>query len=128
MDWKEQSPDAWGITCLKADTGAGGLSRDPGKVHTGRNSGYAAIGLAYGQLKAERILLLGYDMKMKGDTRHWFGAHPEGMEVASDYNSFIERFATISPEAYGIEIWNVTRDTAMRCFPVYDLDDVVARL
>lgn len=128
VQWPDdKDPAAWGIKCLKADTGACGLSTDPGKVHTGKNSGYAAINLAY-HLGAERILLLGYDMKMRGNTRHWFGAHPDGMEVASDYASFAEQFATIYPADYGIEIWNVTRDTALRCFPLYDLDDVVRGL
>lgn len=128
MQWpKDERPEAWGITCLKADTNAGGLSKDPEKVHTGRNSGYAAVGLAY-NLGAERIILLGYDMKMRGETRHWFGAHPDGMEVASNYSSFIERFRTIHPPAYGIDIWNCTRDTALDCFPLYDLDEVVEAL
>lgn len=67
-------------------------------------------------------------MKMRGNTRHWFGAHPDGMEVASDYASFAAQFATIYPADYGISIWNVTRDTALRCFPLYDLDEVCAGL
>ena len=67
-------------------------------------------------------------MKIRGGQRHWFGAHPDGMEVNSDYSSFMARFATIYPPDYGIEIWNVTRDTAMRCFPLYDLDGVVEAL
>ena len=69
--------------------------------------------------------MLGYDMKMHGDKRHWFGAHPEGMEVASNYASFIEQFKTIQPQQYGLDIWNVTRDTALSCFPIYDLDEIV---
>ena len=117
------SPQAWGINCLIADTGADGLSRDKTKVHTGSNSGYAAIGLAY-HLGATRILLLGYDMMMDGDRRHFFGDHPEGLNVASNYNNFINRFKTINPADYGIEIWNVTRRTAMTCFPIYSLDDL----
>lgn len=124
VQWpKDNPPEAWGVRCLKADTGAGGLSKDPAKIHTGRNSGYAAIGLAY-HLGAERILLLGYDMQKRGAQRHWFGAHPEGLEVNSCYPDFISKFRTILPEKYGIEIWNLTRDTALDCFPRYDLDEV----
>ena len=67
-------------------------------------------------------------MKMRGGSRHWFGAHPEGMEVDSNYASFAAQFKTIDPQRYGIEIWNVTRDTALHHFPRYDLDDVVDRL
>lgn len=99
------------------------MSRDAETIHTGSNSGYAAVNVAY-HLKAKRILLLGYDMKVQGDKRHFFGAHPPGMEVDSNYASFMTKFATINPADYGLEIWNVTRDTAMTCFPVYDLDEV----
>jgi len=128
VQWpKDESPEQWGINCLKADTTADGLSRDPEKIHTGRNSGYAAVGLAY-HLGAERILLLGFDMQTKGDVRHWFGRHPDGMEVASCYPSFVQRFQTINPADYGIEIWNLTRETALNHFPRYDLDEVVGRL
>jgi hypothetical protein len=121
------SPQAWGIECLIADTTAGGLSRDKEKVHTGSNSGYAAIGLAY-HLGATRILLLGYDMMVNGNQKHWFGDHPGKLNVGSNYQSFINRFRTIKPEDYGIEIWNVSRRTALNCFPIYDLDEVYESL
>ena len=125
IGWPKDSPSVqWGIRCLKADTNATGLSWDPEKVHTGRNSGFAALNLAL-HLGAERVLLLGYDMQTRGEKRHWFGAHPEGMEVASCYPDFIRHFRTVNPEDYGLEIWNVTRDSALDCFPRYDLDDVV---
>lgn len=117
-------PEAHGITGLKADTAARGLSADPDVIHTGKNSGYAAINLAY-HLGATRILLLGFDMQVTGKSRHWFGAHPAGMEVASDYGSFIRRFHTINPDDYGIEILNVTRSTALDCFPRHNLEDLL---
>lgn len=65
-------------------------------------------------------------MKKRGDDRHWFGAHPGKMEVDSNYASFITAFRTINPAQYGLEIWNVTRDTALDCFPLYNLDEVVS--
>jgi len=128
VQWPDnQKPEAWGITAFEADTGAHGLSRDPKKIHTGMNSGYAAVNLAY-HLGATRILLLGYDMQLDGDKRHWFGAHPAGMEVDSNYSNFMRQFGTIKPAEYGIEVWNCTRRTAMKCFPIYDLDEVIGRL
>lgn len=127
IQWDNQDPAAWGIKALVADTAACGLSRDPNKIHTGMNSGYAAIGLAY-HLGAELILLLGYDMQMDGEKRHWFGAHPQGLEVASNYQNFIGRFQSIRPADYGLEIWNVTRRTALQHFPVMNLDEVVEAL
>lgn len=129
MQWPDnQKPEAWGITAFEADTGAHGLSRDPKKIHTGMNSGFAAVNLAY-HLGATRILLLGYDMQLDGDKRHWFGAHPAGMEVDSNYPDFINAFKTTLPvEQYGIEVWNCTRKTALHCYPCHDLDEVVERL
>ena len=96
-------------------------------IHTGHNSGFAAVGLAY-NLGAKRIILLGYDMQMKGNQRHWFGAHPAGMEVNSNYNQYMTTFRSIRCENYGIEIWNCTRSTALNCFPIYDLDDLLLTL
>lgn len=128
MQWpKDTPPESWGIKAFDADTVAGGLSRDPKKIHTHRNSGGAAINVAY-HLGAKRILLLGYDMKTQGDKRHWFGAHPGNMEVASCYESFRKCIGTIVPSQYGLEIWNLTRDTALDCFPCYDFDEICAAL
>ena len=125
VQW-EVVPEQWGIKVLQSE-GKPGLSRKQGVIHQGKNSGYQALNLAY-LLGAERILLLGYDMQMQGDKRHWFGAHPNGLEVTSCYPSFIQCFQTIKPEEYGIEIWNVTRKTALEAFPVLDFDDVCAAL
>jgi len=125
IDW-DVDPAQWGIKCLTGNTDGKGLSRDKTKVHTGKNSGYAALNLAY-HLGAERIILIGYDMQ-KGACRHWFGSHPEPMEVESCYPDFIRKFETIIPADYGIEIWNCTRSTALACFPIYDFDEVTDRL
>ena len=69
--------------------------------------------------------MLGYDLMVDGGQKHWFGDHPEGMQVGSNYTNFISRFKTINPAEYGIEIWNVTRRTALKHFPIYNLDDLV---
>ena len=123
--WKD-NPEDHGIRCLRADIAAKGLSTDPQKIHTGKNSGYAAINLAL-HLGAERVLLLGYDMQFKGK-RHWFGSHPEPMDIDSNYASFLRQYRTILPERYGLEIWNVSRQTALDCFPRYNLDELLEQL
>ena len=94
-------------------------------MHTGQNSGFAAVNLALLR-GAEIIILLGFDMMMDGNKRHWFGAHPAGLEMASCYNDFIKNFRTINPKDYGIQIWNVTRKTDLNCFPLVDLDKLCA--
>jgi len=71
-----------------------------------------------------RIILLGYDMMVDGKQRHWFGDHPQGLNVASNYTSFMNRFKTIRPAEYGLEILNATRRTALTCFPCHRLEDL----
>ena len=117
------APVDWGIQCYHAAIDAPGLSRDPRVIHTGKNSGYAAIGLAY-HLGAQRILLLGFDMQREGSRRNWFGQHPPGLDAGCDPSEFIQRFETIDPAEYGVDIWNCTRRTALECFPRVALEDI----
>jgi len=119
-------PEQWGIRKLTS-IDAPGLNKKEGFIHRGDNSGYQAINLAY-HLGAERIILLGYDMMIQGDKRHWFGNHPGDMNAASCYPNFIRHFETIKPEDYGLEIWNCSRRTALNCFPCHDLDECLASL
>jgi hypothetical protein len=124
IDWPENKAEAWGITKLKGNTAGKSLSTDPAVLHTGQNSGFAAVNLAFNNLGAKRIILLGFDMMMEGNNRHWFGKHPGTLEVNSCYSDFIKNFQWIDTKALGIEIWNCTRRTALTCFPCYDLDDL----
>lgn len=96
-------------------------------IHRGDNSGYQAVNLAY-LMGAERIILIGFDMMMFGKQRHWFGDHPEHMNVASNYVSCIRWFGTIKPEDYGLEIINCSRRTALNHFPKHDLDEMLAAI
>lgn len=122
-DWAggKVDPAEWGITALEYTNDSDGLSRKQGFVHTGGNSGYQGINLAY-LLGAERIILLGFDMSPAGDKDHWFGNHPEPLRTESPYASFANKFRSIIPSEYGIEIWNCSRRTALDCFPIFDLD------
>ena len=115
-------PAQWGIKVLISKDEPG-LSKAQGIIHRGDNSGYQAINLAL-LLGAERIILLGFDLMMTGTQRHWFGDHPDPMNVTSNYPGFISHFATIKPEEYGLEIWNCSRRTALNCFPCFNFDEV----
>lgn len=76
---------------------------------------------------ATDILLLGFDMKMKGGTRHFFGEHPGNLRKCSGYEGWVRDFATMVPdcEARGIRIVNCTPDTALTCFPCRPLKECV---
>jgi hypothetical protein len=100
-----------------------GLSLHPSTIHTGANSGYQAINLAY-HFGAKKIILLGYDMQI-GKRSHWFGEHPNG--VRSNYTDFLHHFKTIAAQlpALDLEIINCTRVTALNCFPTANLESVL---
>jgi len=89
-------------------------ARDAGFIHQGQNSGFQALGLAY-RFGATKVILLGYDMKIAGSKRHWFGDHPQPMNRNSPYAAFIKAFNTINvPD---MTIINCSRETALTCFP-----------
>lgn len=119
-------PSDWGIKPLKS-LDRPGLSRTQGEIHRGQNSGYQAVNLAY-LLGAKRIILLGFDMKLSGNQRHWFGDHPHPMNANSPYGAFMRNFSSIKPEDYGVEIINCTRDTALDCFPCVELETALDSL
>lgn len=128
VQWEEKGkpvdPAQWGIKRLES-IDKPGLSTTQGIIHRGSNSGYQAVNLAL-LLGAKRIILVGFDMMKSGGKSHFFGDHPEPMNAASPYPSFVAKFGTIRPEDYGIEIWNCSRRTALTCFPVYDIGDIYA--
>lgn len=122
-----QYPDDVDIRILR-NTGNRGLELDATGVRTGMNSGYQAMNLAV-HLGATRILLLGYDMQAR-DRRHshWFGAHPQGLNYDSPYQTFRECFDTILEplQAIGVEVVNCSRETALTCFPLATIDQALA--
>lgn len=121
---KPVDPAQWGIKQLKSLDRVG-LSTTQGVIHQGRNSGFQAVNLAY-LLGAKRIILIGFDMGLNGNQRHWFGDHPGVLNASSNYADFIRHFETINPKDYGIEIINCSRQTALQCFPREDLDAALA--
>ena len=56
---------------------------------------------------------------------HWFGEHPKGFNSNTKYETYIDKFKTIKPVEYGIEIINCSRRTALDMFPVWELSDAL---
>lgn len=105
-----------------------GLSTEPGVVHSGRNSGYQLINLAW--LRGyRRLLLLGYDLQRTGGKAHWFGEHPTPeMRATSIGPGWIEphdRLAAMLGR-YDLDIINCTRETALTCYPRMPIDQALA--
>lgn len=113
-----------GIRVLKS-TGRDGFDEDPANVRTGGNSGYQAIHVAT-HAGCSRILLCGFDMH----GGHWHGRHPEPLrEHGNDYSAWFPLFAKLWTELQqrGIEVLNCTSRSALKCFPMADLKDALAR-
>src|SRR5690606_3986112 len=99
-----------------------GLCRDPGFVHSGGNSGYQAVNLAW-HFGARRIVLLGFDMH-RNNGGHWHGEHV-GMgrkNMLSAPPSHIavwrRRFDAMARDLKedGVKVVNATTGSALQCF------------
>lgn len=91
----------------------GGLSEDPGAIHTG-NSGFGALGLAY-LMRPERIVFLGLD---GGGRLRWDGS-PNGY---LDHLPELFRGAVDQLAAAGVQVANGSPGSAVDCFPVVHPD------
>lgn len=122
----ERAAARYGLHLIKSTAGHG-LSRIPGIIHQGSNSGYQAVGLA-ADFGAKRIVLLGYDMQRTDDKDHWHGPHPVGLNPPRHFQTWIINFNRLAKDAaeLGIEIVNCSRATALTCFPRKELADALA--
>jgi hypothetical protein len=108
---------------------ASGLATDPTALRTGFNSGYQAINLAY-HFGATRIVLLGYDLHVDGARTHWHAGHPgqtPEMQTTAFQEMFLPRFPTlVAPlTAAGVEVINATPGSALTCWPIMPLTQVL---
>ena len=115
-----------------------GLSTDKDYIAAHHGSGPQAVNIAY-HYGCEKIILIGWDMRFNGKVnrrtftgkRHYFGEddltknHWPMTGPGGECEGLIREMETIHPEDYGIEIINCTPGSAMRCFPMDDLDNHV---
>lgn len=121
----QAAKDRCGVNVVHGYAGPG-LSRKRGKVHTGGNSGYAAMGLAI-DFGAKRIVLLGYDMQRTGGRSHNHGDHPRPLTNGNNLPACVRRYAVAAKDAQamGIEIVNASRATALKCFPRVTIEETL---
>lgn len=143
MDWKwwreygaaiPPGPEMWtasghaakvmSLNFMATETG-GGVSRRPGVIRDGGNSGFCAVGLAL-LFGARRVVLVGYDMQPTAGRLHWHADHDEkllGNPDIAKFRTWRKRFDEMASELpAGVEIVNATRDTALTCFPRKSFD------
>lgn len=120
-----------------AERDAPGLSRAPEYIHHGHGSGFTLVNLAY-LMGAERIILLGYDMKYAPDydgqahrvgsePRHYFGEYPEAMQhwprvhvKDGVHVRMCELYQAVADQGL-VEILNATPGSALTCFPMCEI-------
>jgi hypothetical protein len=98
-----------------------------GYIHSGANSGYRAINLAY-LFGAKTIYLLGFDCKPDADGKaHFFGQHGKGLSQKQNFSKWKEKFPRLAKdlEKEKIAVYNLTRDTALNCFKQMSLEDAL---
>lgn len=106
------SANVFGLRHIKQKHGHS-LSTKRGVIHSGGNSGYSAIELAY-QFGAKRIILLGYDMQRTNGMSHWHGDH-QRLANGNAFPRWVKRIEQVASEleALGVEVLNATRETAL---------------
>ena len=124
---KRETAKQYGICHIDSTPRRAGLSRIPGLIHEGGNSGYQAVGLAY-HFGVTRIVLIGFDMQHRpGDPPHWFGKHPQGLSNAGGVKDWAPRFNALADDlrAEGVELLNCSLRTALTV-PRCDLAEALA--
>ncbi len=131
---------AYGINWT-AERNAPGLSTDRSIIHHGHGGGFSMLNLAY-LMGAERIVLLGYDLKYAADydgrgrqvgssPRHFFGEYPNellhwpSISVRNGiHEELLELYASVAKQNPA-EIVNCSPGSALRCFPMKSIDELI---
>lgn len=125
--WDERVRDEYGVNYVKG-IWAPGLSTDPNYIHYHHASSPQLINIAlhYG---IKKMILVGFDMRY-GEKRH-FEEYPTELQhfpktgPNGEMVGLIKEMQTIVPSDYGIEIINCCETSAMKCFPIMRLEDVL---
>lgn len=105
-----------------AYTPAPDLCDIPGKLHSGKNSGYQAMNLAK-MLGYSLLLLVGFDMRRVETKAHFFGEYSDPrLARSSPYGEWAPHFRTITTSA-DFRIVNCTPGSAIDAFPFGALED-----
>lgn len=107
------------------------LSTDPGTLGHGANSGFQALNLAF-LFGAKTIVLLGFDMRADENGKtHWHEPHRNGLTQERFKwllaNRMIPAFWRIaqSLKDAGVRVINCTPNSALKCFEMRTLDEVL---
>ena len=119
---KEEVGDKYDLNLVKGAPSAG-FSTDPSVIHHGDNSGFQALNLAI-LFGSPYIVLVGFDMRHVSGKSHFFGDHPQGLFQRQEYQSFASKFDK-APPPDGVTIINATPDSALRAYPIMELESAL---
>lgn len=97
------------------------------RIKAGRSSGHSAVSLA-ASMGAARIVLLGFDMRFVDERSHCHDDY-ENKDALLYERDFVPAFDGWYDAALraGTEIVNATPNSALKEFPMVDIDDEIAR-
>ena len=110
-----------------------GISNDPTWISYNHSSGAQALNIA-ALCGCEPLVLVGFDMDYRpGERRHYFaglsdvdGEYPPALRKHSTFAGLLGNYQAIANQVDRPAILNATPGSAMRCFPMTTLDDVLA--
>lgn len=124
----EAAKNRFGTNWIHGHSKLGGLSKEKDMIHTGKNSGFQAIGLAH-IFGAKRIILVGFDFQHDHGRVHWHGNHPQplGNAASANLGKWCREMEILASDLrkVGTEVINASRRTALKCFPRMALEDVL---
>ena len=101
------------------------FSLDPNAIHYGSNSGFQAINLTI-LFGATYIVLVGFDMKLVNGQRYFDPPHPTQRSTPG-YDKFAPVFELAARHLPPtIKIVNATPGSALKAFPMMELDNALA--
>jgi hypothetical protein len=103
-----------------------GFSLDPACIHYAGNSGFQAANLAL-LFGGNPIVLVGFDMRLLGKQRHFFGDHQGKLVNVGDPKRWVKHYdvaAARLPEH--VRVINATPGSALKCFPMMTLTEALA--
>lgn len=97
----------------------------PQYLSRGSNAGFAGMSLAE-KLGAQRIILLGYDMRVVAGQHNWHKDHQRVVNATIYQSEFIDPFIAVAPllKVRGIEVINATPGSALTAFPIRTPEEV----
>lgn len=119
----ESYRDAPRQVMLVSRSGKDGCDLRPGHVCTNSNSGAMGVQVA-AQLGAERIVLVGFDMREDGRRRHFFGEYEMPLRTQPAMGKWADRFKAVA-EAMPGRIFNASSSSAIDCVPKIELASVI---